>query len=297
MKRTLGQMIASVQRAVPMAPLLEIIKALDTSNKEVQSSWEWPWLYKEYNVPILAPYTTGTVSVNNGATAVTGVGTTWNPSWIGMRLQVGSSMQDWRVASISSGTTLTLDQTVNIPSNLANVSYSLYQDSFRMPTDFDPGHDIFLGHTALRYRLKHIPRQHAEVQMLTLKVLYTTSQMFYCDDGWDGTGYRIRIIPPPGATQEYRLVYRKRPGDLDVNTETTDIPEPFDEIPELMAQWKLKEQYGIPTAGSDQVRAMAKIKGLKRQMANAFLENQSVNQGALNDSSISQWGMMINPYP
>ena len=297
MKRTLVQMIASVQRAVPMAPLLEITKALDTSNKEVQTSWEWPWLYKEYNVPILAPYTTGTVSVNNGSATVTGTGTAWNVSWTGMRLRAGYGMADWRVASFGSGSSLTLDQNVNVAANLSNVNYVLYQDSYRMPADFDPGHDIFLGNMQLRYRLKHIPRMHAEGQMLTLKVLYTNSQFFYTDDGWDGTGYRIRILPPPGIVQELRLVYRKRPGDLDTLTETTEIPEPFDEILELMAQWKLKEQYGIPTASLDQNRALAKLKGLKRQITASTVENQSVLAGGLNNSSISQWGMMISQYP
>lgn len=290
-------MIASVQRAVPMAPLLEITKALDTSNKEVQTSWEWPWLYKEYNVPILAPYTTGTVSVNNSSATVTGTGTAWDVSWTGMRLRAGSGMADWRVASFGSGSSLTLDQNVNVAANLSNVNYVLYQDSYRMPADFDPGHDIFLGNMQLRYRLKHIPRMHAEGQMLTLKVLYTNSQFFYTDDGWDGAGYRIRILPPPGIVQELRLVYRKRPGDLDTLTETTEIPEPFDEILELMAQWKLKEQYGIPTASLDQNRALAKLKGLKRQITASTVENQSVLAGGLNNSSISQWGMMISQYP
>lgn len=298
MKRTLGQMIASVQRAVPMATPQEIRVFLDTANKEVHSTWEWSWLYAEYDVPIVAPYSTGTVSVNNGSAAVVGTGTTWNPTWTGMRLRAGSSMTDWRVAAVTSGTTLTLDQVTNLPANLTNATYLLYQDSYRMPADFDPGHDIFLGHMNLRYRLKHIPRMHAEMQMLTLKQLYTNSQMFYCDDGWDSTAnrYRIRIIPPPGATQDYRLVYRKRVEDLDTMTEVTSIPESFDEILELMAQWKLKEQYLIAGAELDQRRAMAKLKALKRQTSASIVENQSTNVGGLNNSSISQWGMMIAPY-
>lgn len=305
MKRTLLDMVANVQRAVSdTIPIQEIHRFLDAANKDVQSSWEWPWLYAEYDVPILAPYSTGTVSIA-GATA-TGTGTAWNSSWVGMRLRVGSSNVDRRVTSIAvSGLSLTLDQAVNVSTTITNQSYVLYQDSFPMPANYHPGHDIFLGHSQLRYRLKHVPRFHAENQMLTLKQFATNTQMFYVDDDYrplvpgGTTDYRywIRVIPPPSQAQELRFVYRKNPGDLDALTDVSDIPEPFDEVIELIAQWKLKMQYGIPGGETDQLRALTKLKALKRQISSAPVENQPMSAGAVADSSISQWGMMITPYP
>lgn len=297
MKRTVSLMIANVQRVVGHGvPLGEIWQALDTANKEVQSTWEWPWLYAEYDVPVPAPYNTGTISIVTGSSTVTGSGTSWVTSWNGRRLRVGANNADYRVSSIGSGTTLTLDQPVNLAANVVNAGYTLYQDSFRMPADFDPGHDLFLGNMMLRYRLKHVPRLHAENQMLVLKQLNTNSQMFYTDDGWDEAAdrYKIRIIPPPGQVNELRMVYRKRCPDLDTFTQVTAIPESFDEILELMAQWKLKEQYRIPDANLDQKRAIAKLKAIKRQTSATIVENQSIVAGDMN-SSISQWGLMISP--
>jgi hypothetical protein len=301
-------MIANIQRALgPISPV-EIYQALDTANKEVQSTWEWPWLYAEYDVPIRAPYTTGTVSITNGTSSVSGSGTTWITSWNGMRLRVGSDNVDYRVSSITSGTTMTLDQVVNLSSNITNSAYTLYQDSHQMPADFDPGHDMFLGNMTLRFRLKHIPRLHAENQMLSLKQLNTTSQWMYTDDGYDPVSqrYRIRILPPPGGVSNLRFVYRKRCPDLNVlysgsatlaniMANTVAIPESFDEILELMAQWKLKEQHKLPDAELDRRRAMAKLKALKRQNSATLVENQSLGAGQLQNSSISQWGLMISP--
>jgi hypothetical protein len=300
MRRTLQAMMASVQRACQGAnvPLGDIHKAIDTSYKDVESGYDWPWTYTETNIIIDQTYTTGTISITNHTNVVTGLGTTWDVTWTGRRLRVGSSNVDYIVTSVVNPTSLLLAQAVNLGANITNSAYFLYQDTFYMPSDFAPGQDIFIGQPEMRVRVKHIPRVTLEQQSLVLKQLQTNLTSYYADGPYDEVNglYSIRFMPTISGPGQYRLTYRKVPADLTALIQTTHIPPGYDEVLELLAEARVKTTYNIPGAEQAQAKAASKLRMLRKQIATANVDTQSILSGTIGDSAFSQGGLSVFPW-
>lgn len=299
--RSLGMMIANVARKVgagAAVPHLEIMQALNTAHLEVHGAYDWPWAYKEINIPINPSYTTGTVSVNVGSTSVTGLGTGWSTGWTNKRIRLDNN-SDWPVASVGGNTSLTLSQTYHGAANLSGASYVIYQDVFTMPSDFEPGKDLVLLQPDVRIRVKCIPRLALETQSVVLKSLFTNIAMGYSDQGRDSSGnFLIRLIPPPTNTNVLRLVYKARPADFSSLSDYSWLPQTYQDILELMAESEVKRSHGI--SGWEVPAAIAARKKLemKRQVISNPTDNSSdAFAGAVpNDSSISWRGLSILPW-
>lgn len=297
---TLQAMILQVQRRTAGMGITagEIHRELDHANKDIQQSMNWPWNYSETNVLVPANYTTGTISITDQTATVTGTGTSWDPAWIGYRLRFGSNNIDYIVQSVDSATQITLAQPINTGANWTNVGYTLYKDTFQMPSDFMPGKDLIIGNATLRMRIKHIPRYQFEEQMLVLRPLFTNVTMYYTDHEYNATAkkYQIRFCPPISSVGEYRLVYHKNPPDLTALTQTSSIPDGFDECIELTAIARLKTAYGSKDAAAANALAGAKLRMLQKQIKTAIKDNQPKDNLGISDSSFSQGGLMISPW-
>jgi len=299
--RTLAMMVANVQRKIGTGlavPRLEIMQALNTSHLEIHGAYDWPWAYKETNISVYPSYTTGTLSVNIGSTAVTGAGTVWDATWENRRLRLDNN-QDWPVASINNPTSITLAQPYYGTANLVGASYVLYQDVYTMPSDFEPGKDLVLLQPDVRIRVRHIPRLTLETQSVVLKSLFTNIAMGYADQGRDEDGrHLIRLIPPPTNTNVLRLVYKARPADFAALTDISWLPETYQDILELMAEAEVRRNHGsegweVPAA----IAARKKLE-MKRQVISAPVDTkgEAFSGSALGDSSISWRGLSILPW-
>lgn len=308
-QRTLQAMILQVQRRTRgmNVPAGEIHLELDKANKDIQMGSTWPWNYTETNILIPPPLSTGTISITNQTAIVTGSGTAFNTlygslsspsSMPGCRLRFGSNNMDYIVQSIDSATQITLAQPVNLGADLVGGAYTLYQDTWQMPSDFMPGKDLMIGNTNLRMRIKHIPRYQFEEQMLVLRPLFTNVTMYYTDHEFNETTkqYQIRFGPPISTVGEYRLIYHKNPVDLAALSQVTSIPEGYDECIELMAESRLKIAYGQKDAQAAAVLAAGKLRLLKKQIKSAIVDNQPKDNLGISDSSFSQGGLMIGPW-
>lgn len=82
-------------------------------------------------------YLTGTATVSNTGTAVTGSGTTWTTSMIGRQFQItdGSDGNWYEITAVGSATTLTIKTPYNGPS-VTNVVYRISQ-CFILPGEYD----------------------------------------------------------------------------------------------------------------------------------------------------------------
>ena len=248
-RRTLEAMVGAVQRKLGgfTVGLGEIVEALAVANKEVHSKWDWPWTYGETLVSVPANYSTGTIAFTSGSGTFTGTGTVWDTTWLNRRVMTGSNSASYRVASITSPTTLTVN-TLDTPNiTQSGAGYVMYQDTYSMPADFEPGQDLILIQPQNRIRVPHIPRSSLEQQGIVLVQFFTTIPVGYADYGYNATTRRheIKIIPPPGGVQQLRLVYRRMPIDLTTPTQYTEIPESFDDVLEWMATSDLAGTYGL----------------------------------------------------
>lgn len=297
--RTFAMMVANVQRKVGSSvPRMDIAQALNTAHLEIHGAYDWPWAYKETNVNLNPTYTTGTISVNVGSTSVTGAGTTWSTGWTHKRIRLGAN-QDWPIAAFVTPGVLTLSEPYHGSANLSGASYTIYQDVFEMPADFEPGKDLVLLQPDVRIRVRCIPRLALETQSVVLKSLFTNIAMGYSDQGRAANGrFLIRIIPPPTNTNTLRLVYKARPADFSSLTDTSWLPQTYQDILELTAEAEVKRTHGIPGWDVPAAIAARKRLSLKRQVVSGPTDNSSdAFAGSVSsDSSISWRGVSILPW-
>lgn len=303
---TYKQIVAAIQRTPNLAlvSLGEIKAAVEMASKDLGNQ-PWPWNYAETNVLVPAAYSTGTINVTDGTMAVTGVGTAWDNSWVGYRIQFSNNNIDYIVQAVTGLGALTLAQPVNLGYNIVNGSYNLYKDTYEYPADYLVGSDVGLFQTQIQTRIPKIPRYTFESFMNQgLRSFSTNIQMFYCDQGLDFSGapfgpalYRFRLGPPPSGPAELRLVYHSIAPDVDLNY-NTPLPEGFDEVIQLTATSKLYDMKKMP-GDSQQAKdlAIGKIKLLKRQVATQTIDDVPQAAFEMSDSSISQWGMTISRMP
>ncbi len=152
--RTVEEIAASVQRRVGgIAPRMEILDAIDNANKEIHGKYEWPWTRAESNIRVQGTYTTGTVSITDQTNAVTGTGTNWDTTWLYKRIYFGTNNVDYQIASVNSPTSLTLAQNINLGVNQTNVGYTIFQDTYPLPSDCEFGDILLVVNPIFRYKL------------------------------------------------------------------------------------------------------------------------------------------------
>lgn len=310
---TFRQIVADVQRkpGLENISLGEIMDAVSTASRDLGNQ-PWPWNYAETNVLVPAAYSTGTVSITDATTAVTGLLTVWTP-YVGLngwRIRFGNSNLDYIIASINNATSITLAQPVNLGANLVNSGYTLYQDTYAYPSDYILGSDVALLQPVIRTRIPKVPRYKFEMVMNAgLRSFSTNIQMFYCDTGEGlapaGQGpaqlaFQFRLGPPPSGPAELRLCYHKMSPDMNIITgnQTTMLPEGYDEIIGLVAASKLYDLHKQPgQSEAAKLLAAGKIRLLKRQVATQTIDDIPDAAYEVPDSSISQWGMIIGRMP
>ena len=301
-RRTLLQMIASVQRLAPGANLTpgEIHEALSTANKNLHAAFAWPWAYREFTINVPGTYSTGTISIASGATAVMGVGTVFPADVTGYRIRCGNANLDYIVSARVSDTQLTLAQAYG-GAAISGVGFSLYRDTFTMPDDFNPGHDLMITNPQLRYRIQRKGRYFFEKQMTILRPMATAYPLYYTDGEpvLVSGDYRmtVRFCPPVSAQAEYRLTYRGKPAELTTVTSVTQVPDSFDDVLELMAEVWLRRRHQMPGLPEAQAQAEGKLKLLRNMIALDMTDVQPTVSESSADSSFSQWGLTITPTP
>ena len=87
----------------------------------------------EFEIP--APYSTGTVTVVNGSTSVTGVDTVWTSAMEGRQFIIGSQVPFYDIETVTSGTALTLDRAFS-GTGAAGSEYSIEYVYLVCPSDF-----------------------------------------------------------------------------------------------------------------------------------------------------------------
>lgn len=318
--RTVAQMAASISRHCGgMVAYAEIIDAIENANKEINTKWTWPWTRAESNVLIQAPYNTGTVSIVDGTDTVNldfGSGGIWDPGWQFKRIYLGQSNIDLEVREFST-TTATLYQPINFGTDIVNAPYTIFQDMYALPDDCEFGGIMLIVNPIYRYRLRYIPVYTQEWQSVFSRVFFTNFQTGFADCGYSDlwNANLIRFAPAPGSVSEYRLVYRRRAPSLGIaspafshNTpptgtnflsNTTILPESYDRVVELMAEYLVRFQRTNPLPGWMECKreAYQLVASMRRKMATTLNDNYSSywQYPYFTESSMYTSGLFITP--
>jgi len=298
--RSLGTIAAAISRHTRgEIPWGEIIQAVQDASIEVQSKYDWPWTRAQANVQIHPSYNTGTITITDQTNAVTGIGTAWDTTWLYRTMLIGQYA--YPIASVNSPTSITLAQTINHGSNLVAAPYTIFQDMYPLPDDCEFGSIILIVNPLYRYRMRYIPVYTLERQQVWLPGFLTNFQTGFSDGGYDDATKKnmIRFTPPPSATAEYFIVYRRRVPDLALLTDQSLIPQSFDRLLELMAEYQVRFAQPTPMPGWMELKteAFQLLQNMRRKMASAMYDNYSSYSTYPSSDALSFYanGVFIGP--
>lgn len=95
-----------------------------------------PYLMTDGSITTVAPYSTGTASITNGSSSVTGTTTVWTAAMVGRKVRFGSDTAWYRIATRTSNTAITLENVYQGTTN-TTATYEIYKDEYKLPTDMD----------------------------------------------------------------------------------------------------------------------------------------------------------------
>lgn len=104
---------------------------------------KFPWAERSATLTTQKPYSTGTVTISQGSTSLTGSGTAWNTNnafgvtnvRAGGKFVINSTVDVYTVSSVSSDTSVTLEEKY-IRSDVSGGSYTYFEDEYALHADF-----------------------------------------------------------------------------------------------------------------------------------------------------------------
>lgn len=203
---------------IGFVPELNAVQAglrLNRSYQHLLEAHNWSFLNLEALVKLVAPYTTGTVTVNNGSTTVTGAGTAWTAAMANRWFRCDSSFVFYKISTVNVGLqTLTLEATYG-EANAATQPYTIFQHVYAKPTDCREIRTIRYD-----YNMREVTKDY--IDTLEPERSSTGQPVYWCnrdDANWE-------VWPTPDANYTLRMYYRKLVHDLDDTTYTTAlVPE------------------------------------------------------------------------
>ncbi len=274
--RTLGTIAAAISRHTRgEVPFGEILQAIQDASVEIQSKYDWPWTWAEANIQLQPTYNVGTITVADGSTNVLGTGTAWDTAWRYKTLQLGD--YTYPIASVGNTQFLELKQGINQGQSFTDAGYTIFQQDYPLPDDCEFGSITMIVNPLYRYRLRYIPRYTLERQAVWVPSFFTNFTMSFADGGRDDTTKKslLRVTPPPSEAGDYRLVYRRRVPDLSALADQTLIPQSFDRVIELMAEYLVRLNRPTPMPGWMEKKAEAYqlLQAMRKKMSTVPLDN------------------------
>jgi hypothetical protein len=201
---------------------------LNEVSMDILSRMDFQPLWKRAILRTVAPYDTGTVSVNVDSTTVTGVGTTFTSAMVDRKIKLTNDTAFYRIASFTDATHIELETAYAESANASGETYEIWQDEYSLESDFDgfrsPIRD--LGNSKL---LDHRDLIYGETLFVTSTAAGSPDMVVPI--GVDSSGnYMVRLQPPPNAVHVYDVRYRKNRTILDEWDDLIDFPPKDEEM-------------------------------------------------------------------
>lgn len=174
--------------------------------------WSWKVKLGQFISPAL--YSTGTVTVTQNSTTVTGSGTTFTAGMVGRQFRTGGSSPIYTISAFGSATSITLDLPWGNPTATLQ-TYQIYQCFFTPPTDFHQF--ISVWDPSFNWQLQLNVSQSDinlwDAQRSNLGNSYCVSFRDFSSIGATGLP-RYELWPSQQADHLYPFLYESVPSDL-----------------------------------------------------------------------------------
>lgn len=197
---------------------------INFTQQNLCSLYPWPFMLGHEAIVTVPDYNTGTVSINNGSTTVTGSGTTFTAAMGAGQYYIQFSTQiDWYpIASYGSATSLTLTTPYQKP-NGSSLSFIVRKRWYSLSSSADRILDIVNWDTPVKL-VELDPRSIDDFYPDTQS---TNSSYGYFPYGYDSSGnLQISPYPFPSDARLLEIKTRTRPVDM-TGTALPSIPNKY----------------------------------------------------------------------
>jgi len=210
---TFANLKSAIQKFVPELMSADIGTFINIRYQQLLKNWQWSFLKGYKNLALVAPYGTGTVSVTNGSTTVTGSGTSWTSGMAGRHFRLSNAIPFYKIASVTDATHLELFSAYG-SNDAAGQAYTIFQHIYSLASDCREIIKIVYDFPMQEKSVEWIERNDPD-RSLNGKPLYWT------DRGLDSSNYRqIEVYPMPDDNYVIRYSYWKIITDLSANADT-----------------------------------------------------------------------------
>ena len=111
-------------------------RAINRALDRISGSTRWNYLLTRSFFTLVDDYSTGTVAITAGDTAITGTNTVFTSAMVGMKIKFGSDSAYYTIKTFTSTTAIVLEEPYQ-GSTLTAGTYVIYQDEYRLAPDLD----------------------------------------------------------------------------------------------------------------------------------------------------------------
>jgi hypothetical protein len=232
---TWGQLRLSLQTSAPGVSLDIVDEFLKTRYAQILGFRNWQGLRRDATVQTTAAYqsSTDSVALTVGSATVTGTGTSWTSGLVGMKFYRPGDAATYRIASVASGASLTLDRAwegidYDAPGTAyTGAAYVLMQNVYPLPADCRSVIEAINPLTG--YPLVEFSRDRADSSWGPRTFLDNPAAWALYDNTSETSPpvlHQIEFFPPPlyarGIPIEYLVIASPFTGD-----NTSDSPLPW----------------------------------------------------------------------
>lgn len=256
------ELLREVNSPIQRATAFDAQQAINDAYRDIHQFYNWSWLIDRYDIAIQPPYTTGTISVAVGSTAVTGVGTAWSTTWFNKKILLSGNNAEFEVASFTSPTTLVLRYPYQSTTNLVAQPYQIFQDDYPVP--INSGRDLIILNPMWQWaRLDKVDRWTFDDRTQFSRFSAVQGPTIFTDSGTDQNAAsptfqqpRFQFWPIPLSAQNLVLRFYRIPPPLLLDTDMTLLPIEFEEVLIKLGRFRLKRKFGVVGWMEDEKTAM-----------------------------------------
>lgn len=206
-----------------------VARWLNYVQEDICSRWPWTFMLGREAISTIPDYATGTVSVSNGGTTVTGVGTTFTTTHGDGTyfIQFAGSNDFYNVSARASNTSLTIANAFN-GTTLSGVGFLLRKFFYSLSSTADEVLDIRNWNTPV----KLISCDFRTIDLINPLVQSTSPGYAYMMYGVDTSGNQVFMpYPFPNDARLFEFRTKKRPVQMVVTSqEVVSIPNKYAQV-------------------------------------------------------------------
>lgn len=268
---------------------------LNYVQQDICSRWPWTFLLGREAVATIPDYTTGTISVSSGGTAVTGVSTAWTATQgDGTYFIQFSGSNDWyRVSARGGVTALTIETAYQGTASLSGATYTIRKFFYSLSATADEIIDVRNWGTPV----KLIQCDLRTIDTINPLVQSSSPGYAYMMFGTDASGNNVFMpYPFPSDARLFEFRTKKRPTDMSAAGDPPSIPNKY---AHLIAWGAIAVGLAYLRKFEDAAAWNAKFETRLLDMRKEYRQSEDYQpiMGSIDRMSRSRWIQMPESYP